>query len=219
MALRDDLFLPEPVAGEIFATIISVDDHVVEPPHTFEGRLPAHLQSRAPRIVETSKGHQVWQFEDQRFSQVGLNAVAGRRPETVKVEPFRFDEMRPGCFDVEARLADMDVAGVWASLNFPSQITGFCGRVFFDADDRELGMACIRAWNDWLYEEWYLPHPDRIVPLGITYLSDPVSGGRGNQAKRSTGLYFRDASRTTACDRTAVVVGPRVLGSHHRGLC
>jgi predicted TIM-barrel fold metal-dependent hydrolase len=68
---------------------------------------------------------------------------------------------------------DMDINGVWASVNFPSQITGFCGRVFFDATDRALGLACTRAWNDWLFEEWHSPHPDRIVPLGITYLADP----------------------------------------------
>lgn len=173
-ALREDLFLPEPEPQETFATIISVDDHVVEPAHTFEGRLPKSLQSRAPRIVETPEGHQEWEFEEQRFVQVGGNAVAGRRPDANKMEPFRFDEMRPGCFDATARIADMDLAGVWASVNFPSMITGFCGRIFFNADDRDLGLACIRVWNDWLYEEWYSPYPDRIVPLGISFLSDPL---------------------------------------------
>ena len=103
-----------------------------------------------------------------------MNAVAGRRPETVKVEPFRFDQMRPGCYDVDARIRDMDINGVWASLNFPSMITGFCGRVFFSAEDHELGLACVRAWNDWLFEEWYSPYPERIIPLGITYLTDPA---------------------------------------------
>ena len=62
-----------------------------------------------------------------------MNAVAGRRPETVKLEPFRFDQMRPGCYDVDARVRDMDINGVWASVNFPSMITGFCGRVFSNA--------------------------------------------------------------------------------------
>ena len=84
-------------------TVISVDDHLVEPPHIFEGRLPAALQDGAPRIVETPEGHQVWEFEGSRYSQVGMNAVAGRRRETVRVEPFRFDQMRPGCYDIDAR--------------------------------------------------------------------------------------------------------------------
>jgi predicted TIM-barrel fold metal-dependent hydrolase len=172
--MSDDLFLPEPVPREVKYTVISVDDHVVEPAHTFEGRLPAAVADRAPRIVETPEGYQVWEFEGARYTQVGMNAVAGRRPETVKLEPFRFEHMRPGCYDVDARIADMDVNGVWASVNFPSQITGFCGRVFFSAHDRELGLACVRAWNDWLFEEWHEPHPDRIVPLGITYLADPA---------------------------------------------
>ena len=173
MSATDELFLPEPAPRDVKYTVISVDDHVVEPPHTFEGRLPRSLD-RAPRIVETRKGHQVWEFEGERYTQVGMNAVAGRRPETVKLEPFRFDQMRPGCYDVDARVRDMDINGVWASVNFPSQITGFCGRVFFSIPDRELGVACIRAWNDWLFEEWYQRHPQRIVPLGITYLADPV---------------------------------------------
>ena len=175
MTATDELFLPEPAPREVKFTVISVDDHVVEPPHTFEGRLPAALQERAPRILETRKGHQVWEFEGDRYTQVGMNAVAGRRPESVKLEPFRFDQMRPGCYDVDARVRDMDINGVWASVSFPSQITGFCGRVFFAIPDRELGLACIRAWNDWLFEEWYQQHPDRIVPLGITYLADPAA--------------------------------------------
>jgi predicted TIM-barrel fold metal-dependent hydrolase len=172
-ALDTELFLPEPEIRAQRYTVISVDDHVVEPAHTFEGRLPTAVQDRAPRIVETPQGHQVWEFEGERYTQVGMNAVAGRRPESHGLEPFRFDQMRPGCYEVDARVRDMDINGVWASVNFPSQITGFCGRVFFESPDRELGLGCIRAWNDWLFEEWYSRHPDRIVPLGITYLTDP----------------------------------------------
>jgi predicted TIM-barrel fold metal-dependent hydrolase len=172
VVLSEELFLPDPAPRAVKYTVISVDDHVVEPPHTFEGRLPNGLQERAPRIVETRRGHQVWAFEDRRYTQVGMNAVAGRRPETVKMEPFRFEQMRPGCYDVDARVHDMDLNGVWASLNFPSQITGFCGSVFFTATDRDLGAACVRAWNDWIYDEWYSRHPERIIPLGIAYLAD-----------------------------------------------
>jgi predicted TIM-barrel fold metal-dependent hydrolase len=171
--LDSELFLPEPDAREVRYTIISVDDHVVEPPHLFASYLPSQLRAKGPQLIETPEGHEVWQFEGEIYTQVGMNAIAGRRKENVKLEPFRFEHMRPGCYDAEARIRDMDLGGIWAQLNFPSQISGFCGRVFAAAKDREVGLACVRAWNDWLFEEWYKPHPDRIIPCGITYLSDP----------------------------------------------
>jgi len=171
-ALDPELFLPDPDPRQVKYTIISVDDHVVEPPHLFEEHLDKNLRDRGPKLIETPEGHQVWQFEGEVYTQVGMNAVAGRRPETVRLEPFRFEQMRPGCYDADARIRDMDLGGIWAQMNFPSQITGFCGRVFAAAKDREVGLGCVRAWNDWLFEEWYRPHPERIIPCGITYLSD-----------------------------------------------
>ena len=155
----DDLFLPEPEPREVLATIISVDDHLVEPADMFDGRLPAALQDKAPRIVVDRRGHEVWEFDGQRHSQVGMNAVVGRRPETVEMEPFRFDQMRRGCYDVDARVHDMDLAGIWASLSFPSMITGFCGRVYSQCSDPDLGLATTRAFNDWVHDAWWQPHP------------------------------------------------------------
>ena len=187
--LDADLFLPEPAPREVFATIISVDDHLVEPPDMFDGRLPRALQERAPRVVVNEWGHEVWEFDGQTFSQVGMNAVVGRRPETVKVEPFRFDQMRRGCWDVDARVHDMDINGVWGSLSFPSMITGFCGRVYSQCSDPELGLAVTRAWNDWMHEAWWTPHPDRIIPMGITWLSDPEIGAE--EIRRNAERGFR----------------------------
>jgi predicted TIM-barrel fold metal-dependent hydrolase len=183
--------LPDPDPRPIRYTIISVDDHLVEPPGMFDGRLAVHLADRAPRVVETEEGHEVWQFDGRVFFQVGLNAVVGRPREDWVVEPTRFDEMRPGCYDIDARVRDMDINGVWASVNFPSQITGFCGAVFSRCSDPELGLAVTRAWNDWFYEEWYSPHPERIVPMGITYLADPEEGAaeiRRNAARGFTAV-------------------------------
>ncbi len=168
--------LPDPEPRPVKYTFISVDDHLMEPPHTFEGRLPAKLQERAPKVVETEEGHQVWHFEDTPYFQVGFMCVAGRPREDHRVEPSRFDEVRRGCWDIKARIADMDIGGIYASVNFPSGVTGFGGTLFSEAKDPELGLACVRAWNDWLFEEWHSPYPDRIVPLGITYLADPEKG-------------------------------------------
>jgi len=171
--LDPELFLPEPEAATVKYTVISVDDHLVEPPDMFEGRLPARLQEHAPKVIVNQYGHEVWEFEGQSHYQAGMNAVAGRRRDSVKVEPFRFDQMRPGCYDPHARVRDMDLGGIWASVNFPSMITGFCGRVYSAAADRELGEAVTRAFNDWVHDEWWQQYPDRFIPLGITYLADP----------------------------------------------
>jgi predicted TIM-barrel fold metal-dependent hydrolase len=184
--LDPNLFLPEPSALEVKYTIISVDDHLVEPRDMFEGRLPSKLQDSAPKIVLNEMGHEVWEFEGQTHYQVGMNAVAGRRPETVEVEPFRFDQMRPGCYDPHARVADMDTGGIWAQLNFPSMITGFCGRVYSAAKDPELGYAVTRAYNDWMYDEWWQQYPERLIPLGITYLAD---------ADKAAAEIYRNAER------------------------
>jgi predicted TIM-barrel fold metal-dependent hydrolase len=183
--------LPDPDPREIRYTLFSTDDHLVEPPRMFEGRLPAKLQELAPRVVETEEGHEVWQFDGKVFFQVGLNAVVGRKTEDWKVEPTRFEEMRAACYDVEARVRDMDINGVWASVNFPSQITGFCGSVFSRCADPELGLAVTQAWNDWFFDEWYGLHPDRMVPMGITYLADPEQGAeeiRRNAARGFTAV-------------------------------
>jgi predicted TIM-barrel fold metal-dependent hydrolase len=189
---EDRMFLPEPTPREVRYTVISVDDHLVEPPHMFEGRLPAGLAEQAPRVIEDAGGNQSWEFDGQRFTQVGMNAIAGRRIEDKAFEPFRFDQMRKGCWDIDARVHDMDINGVWASVNFPSMITGFCGRVFSQCSDSALGQAVTMAWNDWLFEEWYSPYPERIVPLGITYLSDPEFGAQ--EIRRNAERGFRSVT-------------------------
>jgi len=173
--LDPELFNPDPEPAVVRYTVISVDDHLVEPANTFVDRVPARFRDRAPRIIELPDGEQQWDFNGNRITQNGTNAMAGRRADRNFHEPFRFDQMRPGCYDVDARVHDMDLNGVWASMSFPSQVTGFCGRnMFVDDVEPELGAACLAAWNDWIYDDWFQKHPDRIMPLGIAYLADPA---------------------------------------------
>jgi predicted TIM-barrel fold metal-dependent hydrolase len=152
--------------------IISVDDHLIEPPDLFQGRMPAHLADRAPTVVDLDGGREAWVYEGNLYANVGLNAVIGRPKDEWSMEPARFDEMRRGCFDIDARVADMDAGGTWASLCFPSLIAGFCGSVFSRSADPELGLACTRAWNDWHLDVWAGTHPGRIIPLQIPWLAD-----------------------------------------------
>ncbi len=164
--------LPDPAPRRIRVPIISVDDHLIEPPDLFEGRVPRHLADRAPRIIEEPDGTQAWLYEGRRYPNVGLNAVIGRPKDQWSMDPARFEDMRPGCYDIRARIADMDLNGVWASLCFPSLVAGFCGSVFIRSDDPELGLACLRAWNQWHLEVWAGTAPERIIPLQLPWLAD-----------------------------------------------
>ena len=112
--------------------IVSVDDHLIEHPRVFTDRLAAKYLAEGPRIVEDEKGRHIWHFEDKLFPYIGLNAVAGKTPEQYGLEPLRFDDMIPGCYDPAERVRDMDVDGVQAACCFPS-FPGFGGRVFLQA--------------------------------------------------------------------------------------
>ena len=154
--------------------IVSVDDHLIEPPDLFVGRMPASLQEDTPKVVMLDNGRQAWEYEGALYPNVGLNAVIGRPKEQWSMDPANFDEMRRGCWDIDARVDDMDRAGIAASVCFPSLIAGFAGAVFSRSKNPELGLACVRAWNDWHLEVWAGTHPGRIIPTQITWLNDPA---------------------------------------------
>lgn len=168
--------------------IISADDHVIEPAHLFEGRLPAALQPDAPRIVTAADGTEAWEYDGQRYPQIGLNAVVGRPKDQWSMDPARFDEMRRGCWDPVARVADMDLDGVDVQLCYPSLIAGFAGTVFLRSRDPRLGLACVRAWNDWQLEEWVGSNPERFIPLQLPWLADPVLGAEEVRANAARGF-------------------------------
>src|SRR5436189_4639743 len=122
--------------------LISVDDHLIEPPDVFLDHLPAKYQDRAPKLVRRDDGADVWQFGGAAIENAALNAVAGRPKEEYGLEPQSLDEVRPGCYDVGERVKDMNAGGVLASMNFPSFPT-FTPRTFL-TDDRELSLALER---------------------------------------------------------------------------
>jgi predicted TIM-barrel fold metal-dependent hydrolase len=154
--------------------LVSVDDHVVEPPDMFEGRLPARLQDLAPRVVKIDDTD-VWEFNDRRAAYLGLNAVVGRPPDEWGLEPTAYGEFRAGCYDVHERVKDMNANGVLGSLNFPS-FPRFCGQLFAETAKRkpELAKAVVEAYNDWHLDAWVGSHPDRFIGCSIPMLWDPA---------------------------------------------
>jgi predicted TIM-barrel fold metal-dependent hydrolase len=150
--------------------VISVDDHLLEPKNVWIDRLPSKWQERGPHVVSTDEGD-AWVWEDRKYLMPRNLAVVGQASEDWGNQPLRFAEIRPGCYDPVARLADMDEDGVYAQLCFPTW-PRFAGTRFLEKGDRELALLCVKAWNDFVFDEWCAAAPDRYIPMIILPLWD-----------------------------------------------
>jgi predicted TIM-barrel fold metal-dependent hydrolase len=151
--------------------LVSVDDHIAEPATMFDAHVPARYRDQAPRVVTDEDGFQQWWYEDRKGRNLGLNAVAGKPPEMFNVNPQRYEEMRPGCYDVHERVRDMSAGGQLAGLNFPNW-TGFSGQILWEGPDPNVNEVMIKAYNDWHVDEWCGAYPDRFIPCGILPMFD-----------------------------------------------
>ncbi|MCY3634473.1 MAG: amidohydrolase family protein [bacterium] len=151
--------------------LISVDDHIAEPADMFEGHVPERYKEHAPKVVTDENGREQWYYGKLPGRNLGLNAVAGKPREHYNIDASRYDEMRPGCYDVHERVRDMNAGGQLAGLNFPNW-TGFSGQVLNEGPDPDLNEIMIKAYNDWHVDEWVGAYPDRFIPCGILPLFD-----------------------------------------------
>jgi len=146
--------------------VISVDDHISEPPDMFDNVLTGEAYETAPKLRTTDKGTNYWEYQGQKIPNTGLNAVVGRVPEEYGMEPTAFSQMRKGVYDVHARVGDMNVNGIAASLNFASFV-GFEGGLFHKVSDKKQALTHLRAYNDWHIDEWCGAYPGRFIACGI----------------------------------------------------
>ena len=77
--------------------LISVDDHIIEPPDLFTHHLDARYLDRAPTLVRNDEGSDVWKFGAVVMETAALNAVAGRPREEYGLEPQSLDEVQTCC--------------------------------------------------------------------------------------------------------------------------
>ena len=166
--------------------LVSVDDHVVEPPNLFDGRLPAKYADLAPQFITNEDGTNAWLYEGSVLPNVALNAVAGRPRGVRHGAAPRSTQLRPGCYDIDERVKDMDANGVLGSLCFPS-FPQFCGQLFARTEDKDVALAMVRAYNDWHIDEWCGTYPGRFIPCSHPGHLGPRGAGRRGAAHRGQG--------------------------------
>src|ERR1700722_7006380 len=127
------------------AQIVSADDHIIEPPELWRTRLPLRMRDAGPRVIQDAQGEDLWIYEGRQYPQSLTQAVVGRELASWRRRPFRFDDIRPGCDNLHARLAYTDAAGVAVETSGP-QDAGLGGTSFLDGVDKALALTCVQAW-------------------------------------------------------------------------
>jgi predicted TIM-barrel fold metal-dependent hydrolase len=170
--------------------VISVDDHVLEPPDLWTTRLPAKYKDRCPRVrrekgalipekggwahdpeIPGASWVDVWYYDDMVWPLMRGYAQSGFEDEDA-LKLITYDQVLPGTWQRDARLVDMDNNHTEATVCYPS-ITRFCGQIFLERDDKELALLALRAFNDWTIDEWAgTARPTRIIPLTLIPLWD-----------------------------------------------
>src|SRR4029079_14077064 len=97
-----------------------------------------------------------------------------------------YEEARTGCYNGEARIADMDIDGIDAEVLFPPQRTM---SHFLGDDDDDFVLAGVDAYNNFLFEEFCAPDPKRLIgmaqipSLGIDSAVDGLRKAKARGAK------------------------------------
>ena len=152
--------------------LVSIDDHVVEPPDMFDRHVPKKWAEEAPRLIVDDQGVDRWMYRGRPTGVTGLNAVVSWPPEEWGLNPAGYAEMRPGVYDVHQRVRDMNRNGILASMCFPT-FAGFSAGHLSHVKD-EVTVVMIQAYNDWHIDEWAAAYPGRFIPIAILPLWDPA---------------------------------------------
>jgi predicted TIM-barrel fold metal-dependent hydrolase len=146
--------------------LVSLDDHLIEPPDMYDQHLTAAQKAFKPTFHTDNNGRDYWLFDGKRIGNLGLNAVVGRPKSEFGVEPLSLSQMRKGCYDLDARVADMNVNGILSSLSYPT-IVSFDGSVFHGYKDKSQALTLLKAYNDWHIDEVAGDHPGRFIPNAL----------------------------------------------------
>ena len=144
--------------------VIDIDTHITEPADVWTSRLPRKWGDQVPHVKNVN-GADLWFIADKPVGMPGAYSAAGHTgsfPDMRKT----YADIPPAMYDAKARLAFMDEEKLFANVLYPN-VGGFGAGGFLRISDPELVLACVRAYNDWLFE-WCGADRRRLVPVMAT---------------------------------------------------
>ena len=175
---------------------ISVDDHVVEPPHMFEGRLPARYVDQAPQVVRTDEGDDVWVFngadDPQHRAQRRRRAAEGgvrRQPDVVRRDAARLLRHPRAGQGHERR------AACWRRMCFPS-FPSFSRPAVRRRRRQGAGRSpSCGPTTTGTSTSGAAPIPGRFIPMALPMLWDPELARGRDPPRGREGMPLADVHR------------------------
>jgi predicted TIM-barrel fold metal-dependent hydrolase len=155
---------------------MSSDGHLEVPPERWVHRVPQQYRDRAPRTIHLPDGGDALLIEGQPLLEANFLDLRAGRP-AGQWQPFGLKvEDAAGTGSAEQRVREQDQDGMDAEVLFPAMVAGpvFWRNIRHD----EVYKAVIRAYNDWLGEEYCTVAPDRLIGMGvmpITNVDDAIA--------------------------------------------
>jgi predicted TIM-barrel fold metal-dependent hydrolase len=143
--------------------IIDADAHTYNPKDMWERYLPKKYEDQWPHLVKDHAGGDAWLLgEGLAPTPLGLTFSAGKRYEEMKWYGVTYDDIRPACYEGKARLEDMDTDGIDAEVLYSDNRTM---SAFIRHPDPEFQLSVIQGYNNWLWDEFCAPDPDRLIGM------------------------------------------------------
>ena len=146
--------------------VISKDGHIDLNPDVWRNRVAAKWRDRAPKRVKMPNGSDAVVVDGGKPNTIGVTrSVRVAHKDLAKQVPTF--ENSAGTGSPEQRLREQDQDGIEAEILF-SQISF----VLRQAKDDDLYLELVRAYNEFLAEEYMAVAPDRLICMGTI----PVTG-------------------------------------------
>ncbi len=163
--------------------IVSADSHITEAPGTYLDYIDPKYRDRAPKIVNQGDRGDFFVIDGMKNPiALGLVAAAGKKPEDIRVDGSRFEDLHRGGWDPHARLADQDKDGVAAEVIYPT-----VGMMLCNHQDFDYKKACFDAYNRWI-AAYCGEYPLRLLGCGQTAMRSPDEGIEDLRSIKQMGL-------------------------------
>jgi uncharacterized protein len=173
---------------------IDADGHVLEHPTKMLDHAPAKYHDRIWHVETDGDGREWVVWDGSRdpaavFAYAGTGGMSPEEQARAVSGELRYTEIRPGAFEPEPRLADLDTEGIGQTVLYPTMLLGVAGM-----QDLDLAVAQCRAYNDWL-SDFCSAAPDRLFGIAIIPQQDVDAAAaeirRASQRPNLVGTFIR----------------------------